>query len=75
LQTAQLGYSLPPNLLNRTKVIRSLRIYLSGQNLYTITKYKGFDPDFINDGTINRGFDYGSFPNPRTLLVGLQVGL
>jgi TonB-linked SusC/RagA family outer membrane protein len=75
LQTAQLGYTLPATLLNRTHVFRSFRIYLSGQNLYTITKYKGYDPDFINDGTINRGFDYGSFPNPRTLLVGLQVGL
>ncbi len=75
LQTAQLGYTIPAGLLNRTHVFRSFRIYLSGQNLYTITKYKGFDPDFINDGTINRGFDYGSFPNPRTLLVGLQVGL
>lgn len=75
LQTAQLGYTVPSALLNRTHVFRSVRIYLSGQNLYTITKYKGYDPDFINDGTINRGFDYGSFPNPRTLLVGLQVGL
>lgn len=75
LQTAQLGYTLPVSVLNRTHVFRSVRIYLSGQNLYTITKYKGYDPDFINDGTINRGFDYGSFPNPRTLLVGLQVGL
>lgn len=75
LQTAQLGYTLPASLLNRTHVVKSFRIYLSGQNLYTITKYKGYDPDFINDGTINRGFDYGSFPNPRTILVGLQVGL
>ncbi|MET3498649.1 TonB-linked SusC/RagA family outer membrane protein [Mucilaginibacter rubeus] len=75
LQTAQLGYTLPAALLNRTHIFRSVRVYLSGQNLYTITKYKGYDPDFINDGTINRGFDYGSFPNPRTLLVGLQIGL
>lgn len=75
IQTAQLGYTLPASLLSKTHALRSFRIYLSGQNLYTITKYKGFDPDFINDGTINRGFDYGSFPNPRTLLVGVQVGL
>jgi TonB-linked SusC/RagA family outer membrane protein len=75
LQTAQLGYTLPALLLNRTHVFKSFRVYLSGQNLYTITKYKGYDPDFINDGTINRGFDYGSFPNPRTVLIGLQVGL
>ncbi|WP_184544655.1 TonB-dependent receptor [Mucilaginibacter sp. FT3.2] len=75
LQTAQLGYTIPTSILNHTHVFRSFRVYLSGQNLYTITKYKGYDPDFINDGTLNRGFDYGSFPNPRTLLVGLQVGL
>jgi len=75
LQTAQLGYTIPSSILNRTHALKSFRIYLSGQNLFTITKYKGFDPDFINDGTINRGFDYGSFPNPRTLLVGVQVGL
>lgn len=75
LQTCQLGYTLPTALLDRTHVFKTFRIYLSGQNLYTITKYKGYDPDFINDGTLNRGFDYGSFPNPRTFLVGVQVGL
>jgi TonB-linked SusC/RagA family outer membrane protein len=75
IQTTQVGYTFPSALLNRTHAFKSLRIYLSGQNLYTVTKYKGFDPDFINDGTINRGFDYGSFPNPRTILFGVQVGL
>lgn len=74
IQTAQLGYTIPQTLLNRTHAIKSFHIYLSGQNLFTITKYKGYDPDFINDGTINRGFDYGSFPNPRTLLFGVKVG-
>lgn len=75
IQTAQLGYTIPASILNRTHAFRSFRIYLSGQNLLTVTKYKGFDPDFINDGTVNRGFDYGSFPNPRTVLLGVQVGL
>jgi TonB-linked SusC/RagA family outer membrane protein len=75
LQTAQLGYTIPTSILDRTHAIKTFRIYLSGQNLFTVTKYKGYDPYFINDGTINRGFDYGSFPNPRTLLVGVQVGL
>lgn len=74
IQTAQIGYTLPEALVRRTNAIRSFRVYLSGQNLYTLTKYKGFDPDFGNDGTINRGFDYGSFPNPRTILLGVQVG-
>lgn len=75
IQTAQIGYTIPTAVLNRTHAIKSFRVYLSGQNLFTVTKYKGYDPDFGNDGTINRGFDYGSFPNPRTILVGVQVGL
>jgi TonB-linked SusC/RagA family outer membrane protein len=75
LQTAQIGYTIPTDLLNRTHVFKTFRVYLSGQNLATITGYKGYDPDFGNDGTLNRGFDYGSFPNPRTFLVGVQVGL
>jgi len=75
IQTAQLGYTIPAAILNRTHVFNRFRVYLSAQNLYTLSKYKGFDPDFINDGTLNRGFDYGSFPNPRTILLGVQIGL
>ncbi|WP_428329438.1 SusC/RagA family TonB-linked outer membrane protein [Mucilaginibacter sp.] len=75
IQTAQIGYTIPSSILNKTHAFKSFRVYVSGQNLYTLTKYKGYDPDFINDGTINRGFDYGSFPNPRTVLLGVQVGL
>lgn len=75
-QNFQLGYTL-----KRTaglKWLANARIYISGQNVLTITKYKGLDPDFTgvgNDGLFSRGFDIGSFPNPRTLLVGLQLSL
>jgi TonB-linked SusC/RagA family outer membrane protein len=75
LQNAQIGYSIPDSKLSRTKVIRSFRMYVSGLNLLTISKYKGYDPDFISDGLFNRGYDYGSFPNPRTVMVGVQLGL
>ena len=74
LQNAQLGYTFPAKKLQPTHVFRSARIYISGQNLLTITKYKGYDPDIISDGLFSRGFDYGSFPNPRTVMCGLQVG-
>ena len=74
LQNTQLGYSFTPGLLGRTHVFKTVRIYVSGQNLLTITKYKGYDPDIISDGLFSRGFDYGSFPNPRTLMAGVQVG-
>jgi TonB-linked SusC/RagA family outer membrane protein len=74
LQNAQLGFNFPTKTLDPTKVFKSVRVYISGQNLVTITKYKGWDPDIISDGLFSRGFDYGSFPNPRTVTFGLQVG-
>jgi TonB-linked SusC/RagA family outer membrane protein len=75
LQNAQIGYTIPPGILNRTHVFSNFRVYLSGQNLLIISKYRGYDPDFISDGLFSRGFDYGSFPNPRTIILGVQVGL
>ena len=74
IQNAQIGYTIPTQILNRAKVIRSFRVYISGQNLYTFTKYGGYDPDFFSDGLLNRGFDSGSFPNPRGVLFGIQAG-
>jgi TonB-linked SusC/RagA family outer membrane protein len=75
LQNAQVGYTIPKSILNRTHVFNSFRVYLSGQNLLTVSKYRGYDPDFISDGLFSRGFDYGSFPNPRTVMLGVQIGL
>ena len=74
LQNAQIGYTLPTNIFGKTKVFSSFRAYVSGQNLVIFSKYRGYDPDFISDGLFSRGFDLGSFPNPRSILVGLQIG-
>ena len=74
MQNAQIGYTIPAAILNKTKVIKSFHVYASGQNLFTICKYKGYDPDFISDGLFSRGFDWGSFPNPRTFMFGVQAG-
>ncbi len=73
LQNIQLGYAIPVGA-SAKKVITKLRVYVSGQNVITISKYKGYDPDFISNGLFDRGFDYGSFPNPRTLMLGIQAG-
>ncbi|MDJ1483795.1 TonB-dependent receptor [Cytophagaceae bacterium YF14B1] len=70
INTVSLGYKLPDNLI---KGITNARVYLTGQNLYTFQAYKGYNPDFTA-GTWNPGFDYGSFPKPRTLMLGVQVG-
>jgi TonB-linked SusC/RagA family outer membrane protein len=74
LQNMQIGYTFPPSLIGR-KLFTRLRVYAGGLNLLTISKYKGYDPDFISDGLFSRGYDYGSFPNPRTFMVGIQAGL
>jgi TonB-linked SusC/RagA family outer membrane protein len=73
LEDLEVGYNIPLRIANKA-FFSKLRIYASGQNLLTISKYKGYDPDFISDGLFNRGFDYGSFPNARTFLFGIQAG-
>ncbi|QSW91229.1 TonB-dependent receptor [Flavobacterium endoglycinae] len=69
LQTMELGYNIPI----KDKFIQKAKVYLNGQNLLIISKYKGYDPDFNSDGLISRGYDAGSFPNPRTISLGVEV--
>ncbi|MCX2680463.1 TonB-dependent receptor [Galbibacter sp. EGI 63066] len=71
LQNIQLGYNIP---VENTKFFSGARVYVSGQNLFVLTDgFKGYDPDFMSDGLFSRGFYNGSFPNPRTLALGLEV--
>lgn len=73
LKNIQLGYSFPAASLERLKYIKSLRIYLTGQNVFTLTDYTGLDPETVGSGFFGRGVDDGSFPNLRTFTGGLQV--
>lgn len=72
IQNVQLGYSLPAAFLASTGVSR-LRIYASVNNLYTFTKYKGFDPAATSGAAIGGGIDYGFYPVPRIYLAGLNL--
>jgi TonB-linked SusC/RagA family outer membrane protein len=74
LKNVQIGYSLPTTLLERSKYINSLRIYLTGQNVLTVTKYTGYDPETVGQGTLARSIDTGSYPNLRSFTLGLQAG-
>jgi TonB-linked SusC/RagA family outer membrane protein len=57
------------------KYIRNLRVYATGQNLWTITNYTGNDPDFVLDTGLDAGVDgRGPYPSTRSLLVGLNIG-
>ncbi len=68
LRNVQIGYNLPESLRNKLN-IGETRIYFSMNNVYTFTKYSGFDPEIIG------GVDRGQYPNPRTFLFGLNVNL
>ena len=66
-----LGY----NFDLKTKWARNIRVYATGQNLATITGYKGNDPDFVQDTGFGAGIDNrGAYPSTRSFLVGLNVG-
>ncbi len=71
LQTMEIGYQIP---VPTNSFVQKAKVFVNGQNLLTITKYTGADPDFnSNDGLISRGYDGGSFPNPRTISLGVEV--
>lgn len=69
LDNATLGY----NFVKTIKYISNLRVYVTGNNIATITGYKGIDPE-INQGGISPGIDYNNFyPKTRTFLLGVNV--
>jgi len=75
LQNLTLGYDF--NKLLKSSPFQQLRLYCAAQNLFTITKYKGMDPE--NGMALNgsepwvTGVDVGNYPQPRTYLVGVNI--
>ena len=59
----------------KTKFIQGLKIYVGARNLWTLTKYNGFDPDVSSEGTSStlRRMDLGAYPKPRTVIFSLQL--
>jgi TonB-linked SusC/RagA family outer membrane protein len=68
LQNVQLGYTF-----NTDANIDKLRIYLSGSNLVTLTKYSGYDPTVGTGAPIGGGIDLGFYPNAASLLLGVNL--
>lgn len=73
MKNLRLGYTVPQNVLDKIKV-KSIRVYLQATNLFTLTKYKGLDPELDSSG-MSLGFDQGSWPTPRQITFGLTLGL
>ena len=83
LKSLQIGYTLPARILNAIS-IEKIRVYASANNLLTFTKYKGHDPEiginstgysdvFSSNRDLQIGVDRGVYPQPRMLLLGLNV--
>ncbi|GAA5221328.1 TonB-dependent receptor [Membranihabitans marinus] len=74
LKNISFGYNLPKNALEKLK-LNSARIYLSGQNVITFTDYSGVDPEVaFRSSNTNLGLDFGSYPNIKSLTIGLNLG-
>lgn len=85
IKNLSIGYTLPASVLSFTNgTVKKFRLYVSSQNLLTLTKYTGYDPEVGNRNNDNlgaganrfltNGIDYGQFPQPRTFLGGVQIG-
>ncbi|MGN6418273.1 MAG: SusC/RagA family TonB-linked outer membrane protein [Pseudobacter sp.] len=74
IKTVALGYTIPARVTSRAK-IRSVRVYVSGQNLYTFTNYSGFDPEVsaYGNSALMPGFDYSVYPRSRTVIIGANI--
>jgi TonB-linked SusC/RagA family outer membrane protein len=69
IRNVTLGYTLPKSIANKFKM-GNVRVYATANNLFTITKYTGFDPEI---GMDNNGLDVGRYPQARSFIVGLNV--
>jgi hypothetical protein len=73
LKTVQIGYSMPNSLSKRLN-LNNARLYIAAQNLYTWTRYSGFDPEVsAYSSALTPGFDYSVYPRARTITIGLNV--
>ncbi len=81
VKTAQLGYTLPTTLLRKISM-QSARVYVSGLNLFTFTKYTGYDPEVntqyasssSQNANVTLGHDFYTPPQQRTITFGINIG-
>ena len=71
LKNLQLGYTIPESVTSKIN-IGSIRVYLQGVNLFTITNYSGLDPE-LGGWDTTFGMDAGNYPLVKQYLVGLNV--
>lgn len=68
-----LSYTVPASLAKKAG-FATAQITISAQNILTITKYKGLDPEFSNGSIYEKGYDFGAYPNLKTVSLGVNFG-
>jgi TonB-linked SusC/RagA family outer membrane protein len=73
-QNVRIGYNLPQRWASKA-LMTHLKVYISGQNLFVITKYSGLDPEVgsLNQNPTLQNVDYGRYPTPRLITAGLNA--
>ena len=72
LKTLQFGYTLPQKMMRKVAIDR-LRLFVTAENLLTLTKYDGFDPEIAAGSYTTIGVDKGIYPQARTISVGANI--
>lgn len=75
LKTLQIGYSLPQAIARKIGMT-GIRLYVSGDNLVTFTRYSGSDPEvgqLTSDNTLSKGVDLGTYPQAKTVVAGISI--
>jgi len=75
IQNITLGYEMPQQMVSKLKV-NKVRLYMSVNNLYTLTNYSGYSADVSVFGSnpLSMGHDNGSYPNPTNYKIGMNLG-
>lgn len=72
-KTLTLGYSIPRKVLSKINIYK-VRLYLTGQNLYTLSAYSGLDPEVSTQGnTTTPAFDFSAYPRSTNFLFGINI--
>jgi TonB-linked SusC/RagA family outer membrane protein len=72
LRNVQVGYTFPAATLEKIRV-QNFRLYVSGTNLFTLTKYSGYTPEIGGGNVLGTGYDSGIYPIARTINVGVSA--
>jgi hypothetical protein len=75
IKNVTLGYNFPKEMISKIKM-KTLRLFVIGQNLGTFTSYSGMDPEvnYYGNDNIIMGTDFFTYPQARSILFGLNVG-